>query len=281
MKIKISADSTCDMSPELAERYDINIVPLYILKGDEMLRDTVEITTDDLFKNYEEGNGRCSTSALGIVDYHEVFEQYAHDYDAVFQFIISSDMSACYQNAVLAAQEYENVYVVDSRNLSTGIGHLALEAVRMAGQGRDAREIYKYVLALREKLDVSFVISTLDYLRAGGRCTAVEAIGANLFRIKPCIEVIDGKMTVGKKYRGTMEKVLEQYITDRLQGRDDIRTDKIFITSSSDDPELYEYASEVVSRFVKFDEVFFTRAGCTVASHCGPGTLGILFIKNN
>ena len=235
MKIKISADSTCDLSPELIERYHIGITPLYIIRGEETLRDGIDVRPEELYE-YANATGKlCKTAAVNVSDYLAYFAACREEYDAVIHFTISSDMSACYQNACIAAQEFTNVYPVDSRNLSTGIGHLVLDAAEMAEQGMDAADIASALEKKREKLDVSFVIDTLEYLKRGGRCSALVAMSANLLHLKPCIEVKDGKMGVGHKYRGKLEKCYVQYIEERLKGRDDIDCHRIFITDSGCD----------------------------------------------
>ena len=235
MKIKISADSTCDLSPELIERYHIGITPLYIIRGEETLRDGIDVRPEELYEYANVTGKLCKTAAVNVSDYLAYFAACREEYDAVIHFTISSDMSACYQNACIAAQEFTNVYPVDSRNLSTGIGHLVLDAAEMAEQGMDAADIASALEKKREKLDVSFVIDTLEYLKRGGRCSALVAMSANLLHLKPCIEVKDGKMGVGHKYRGKLEKCYVQYIEERLKGRDDIDCHRIFITDSGCD----------------------------------------------
>ena len=277
MKIKISADSTCDLSPELIERYHIGITPLYIIRGEETLRDGIDVRPEELYE-YANATGKlCKTAAGNVSDYLAYFAACREEYDAVIHFTISSDMSACYQNACIAAQEFTNVYPVDSRNLSTGIGHLVLDAAEMAEQGMDAADIASALEKKREKLDVSFVIDTLEYLKRGGRCSALVAMSANLLHLKPCIEVKDGKMGVGHKYRGKLEKCYVQYIEERLKGRDDIDCHRIFITDSGCDEATWRELERVVRACQPFEEVIHTRAGCTVSNHCGPGCMGILY----
>ena len=277
MKIKISADSTCDLSPELIERYHIGITPLYIIRGEETLRDGIDVRPEELYE-YANATGKlCKTAAVNVSDYLAYFAACREEYDAVIHFTISSDMSGCYQNACIAAKEFTNVYPVDSRNLSTGIGHLVLNAAEMAEQGMDAADIAAALEKKREKLDVSFVIDTLEYLKRGGRCSALVAMSANLLHLKPCIEVKDGKMGVGRKYRGKLEKCYVQYIEDRLKGRDDIDCHRIFITDSGIDEATWRELERVVRACQPFEEVLHTQAGCTVSNHCGPGCRGILY----
>ncbi len=279
MNIKISADSTCDLSPDLIARYDIGISPLYIVRDGESLVDGVDITPDEIYAHVEAGGSMCSTAAVSVYDYVEFFRKELESADAVVHFHISGDMSACYQNACIAAAEVGNVYPVDARNLSTGIGLLVLEAAELARKGElTAQEIQQRMNQRRELLDVSFVVEQLGYLRKGGRCSSVAALGANMLSLRPCIQVKDGKMGVGKKYRGAYQKCLLQYVKERLEGRDDIDPHRIFITESGGfTPEEVAEVAEAVRSYQPFEEVLHTRAGCTVSSHCGPRTLGILY----
>ena len=279
MKIKISADSTCDLSPELIERYHIGITPLYIIRGEETLRDGIDVHPQELYE-YAKATGKlCKTAAVNVSDYLAYFAACREEYDAVIHFTISSDMSACYQNACIAAAEVGNVYPVDSRNLSTGIGLLVLEAAELAREGKlTAREIQQTMEQRRELLDVSFLVERLDYLHKGGRCSSVAALGANVLSLRPCIQVKEGKMGVGKKYRGAYQKCLLQYVKERLEGHDDIDLHRIFVTESGGftAEEVAEIEAAVRS-YQPFEEVLHTRAGCTISSHCGPRTLGILY----
>lgn len=278
MKIKISADSTCDLSPALIEQYNIGITPLYIVSGEETWRDGIDIHPEDLYAHFRTTGKLSQTAAVNVSDYIAYFTECRKDYDAVIHFTISSDMSACYQNARIAAKEVDHIYPVDARNLSTGIGHLVLDAAIMAERGdMDAAEIAATLEQKREKLDVSFVLDTLEYLVAGGRCSSLTAFGANLLGLKPCIEVKDGVMGVGKKYRGKLMKCYVQYIEDRLKGRNDIDCSRIFITDSGLDEETREELERVVRACQPFEHVYRTQAGCTVSNHCGPKCMGILY----
>ena len=254
MNIKISADSTCDLSPELVERYRIGIAPLYIVRDGESLVDGVDITPDEIYDHVAKGGSMCSTAAVSVYDYEEFFRKELESADAVVHFHISGDMSACYQNACIAAAE-------------------------LAQNGQlTAQEIQQRMEQRRELLDVSFLVEQLGYLRKGGRCSSVAALGANMLSLRPCIQVKDGKMGVGKKYRGAYQKCLLQYVKDRLEGRDDIDLRRIFITESGGfTPEEVAEVEAAVRSYQPFEEVLHTRAGCTVSSHCGPRTLGILY----
>ena len=278
MKVRICADSTCDLSPELIAKYDIGITPLYIVKGDDALKDGLEVRPQDIYDYVKSTGKACTTAAVSLGDYIDYFSEQLKSYDAIVHLTISSSMSACYQNLMQAAEEFPGkIFPVDAQNLSTGIGQLALTGAEMAAAGADAADIQAALVAKREKLDVSFVLDTLFYLHKGGRCSGVAALGANLLSLKPCIEVKGGKMGVGKKYRGSLKKSMLAYINDRLVGKDDIDYSRIFITYTDIDPEILSAVREAVAASGPWEEILETMAGCTISSHCGPGCLGVLF----
>ncbi len=279
MSVKITADSTCDLSREWIERYDIEIAPLCVVLDGKAYLDGIEITPDEVFAKAEKSGKIGSTAAVNVEDYREIFQRNLKDHDGLVHFTISSDMSSCYQNACVAASEFENVFVVDSESLSTGIGHLVLDAAEMAEQGASAKEIFDALEEKKKHLDVSFVLNTLAYLRMGGRCSSVAALGANLLGLKPCIEVRNGKMGVGKKYRGQLDHCLQKYVADRLSDAESVDPRRIFITDSGVSDEIFRAVSDEVLRHVPFAQVIHTRAGCTVSNHCGPDCLGILFYR--
>ena len=279
MRVKIISDSTCDLSPELLERYDIAITPLCVIKDGKEFHDGVDITPADIFTHVDGGGELCSTAAVSQFEYTQMFTRYAKEYDEVVQINIGSNFSCCYQNACLAAQEFDNVFVVDSENLSTGQGLLVVSAAKLAQQGVSGIEIAERVRALVPKVEASFLIDRLDYMRKGGRCSTVAALGANLLKLKPCIEVREGKMSVCKKYRGSFEKCIRQYVKERLDGREDIATELVFITHAAADTNVVAAAKEETAQYGSFEEVEETQAGCTVSCHCGPNTLGILFVR--
>ena len=280
MSIKITADSTCDLTPELVERYNVEVFPLTVILNDKSLKDGVDVYADDLYRHVEATGNLPTTSANSVGEYQDRFAVLSAEHEAVIHINISSEFSSCYQNACIAAEEFENVYVVDSRNLSTGHGHVVIEAALAAQRGLSAPEIVDYLNDLTGRVEASFILDQLAYMVKGGRCSTVAALGANLLKLKPCIEVKDGKMGVVKKYRGALAKVLVEYVKDRLDGRDDLIYDRIFITYSSEMPEAVAAVREAVNQYGSFAEVLETRAGCTVCSHCGPDTLGILFIRS-
>ncbi len=280
MKIKISSDSTCDLPKELVEQYDIGIVALHVVKGDDVLSDGIDITPADILDYMVSGAGLCSTSAVSIGEYEDYFAEYLKSYDAVIHLSLSHKFSSCYQNAKLAAASFKNVYVVDTLNLSTGSGHLVLDAALLAKSGMDPAMIAATIAGKTDKVEASFVIDTLKYLHKGGRCSALAALGANILKLKPCIEVVDGAMDVGKKYRGNVDKCLLQYVEDKLKGRSDLDLRRIFITCTADTPqEVVDSVREKVMSLQPFETVLDSRAGCTVTSHCGTRTLGILYFR--
>lgn len=275
--IKITADSTCDLSPELVDKYNITLAPLHVLINDENYLDGVNITPKDIFQYVSVENKNCSTAAINTYEYEQLFKQFSNDYDAVIHISLGMKFSSCFQNATLAAKNFNNVHVVDSQNLSTGSGHLVIEAAELANKGITANEIVAKITALAPEVETSFVIDTMEYLKRGGRCSSLEAFGATLLKIKPSIEVIDGKMEVGKKYRGNQKSSLEKYVKDRLENRPNIDTSRLIITHSECSDEVVEHVKATVSQYKQFDEILVTTAGSTVSTHCGPNTLGILF----
>ena len=280
MPIKITSDSTCDLSKELVEKYDIAILPLTVTLGDRSGFDGIDITPEDIYRYVEETGKLSKTSAAGLIQYQDFFREWREKGYEVIHFNISSEFSSSHQNAYLAAQEIGGVRVVDSRNLSTGQGLTVLQAAEMAKEGASADEIVKTCEEMVGRVEASFVANSIDYLIKGGRCTALAALGANVLQIKPCIEVIDGKMTPGKKYRGKIDRVMRAYVEDRLKERTDIETKRIFITHTRCEQETVDAIYEMIREFQPdIEEILETTAGATVTTHCGPGTLGVLFVR--
>lgn len=279
MNIKIISDSTCDLSPELIRQHDITITPLIVMKNGEEFHDGVTITPSEIFAHVASGGCLCSTAARSVGFYEDIFRTYAKQYDGVLQITISSDFSSSFQNASLAASEFENVRVVDSRNLSTGQGLVVLKACELAKTVSSMDELKRELDAYTSRIEASFVVDKLDYLVKGGRCSSAAALGANLLNLKPCIEVRDGKMIVGKKYRGNFAKCLSNYVKDRLEGREDIEEGTVFITYTQVSQEAHDAVLEAVHTYGHFETIYETIAGCTISCHCGPGTLGILFVR--
>ena len=279
MNIKIISDSTCDLSKELLEKNNITIVPLTVIKDDQAYTDGITITTDEIFAHVDAGGNLCTTTAVSVGEYQEWFEKFANDYDAVVHINISSEFSSRYQNACLAAAEFDNVVAIDSRNLSTGQGLVVLKACELASVVSSKEEMKEKLDAFTPKVEASFLLDRLDYMVKGGRCSAVVALGANLLNLKPCIEVKNGKMSVVKKYRGSYAKCLASYVKDRLSNRDDLNRETLFVTRTPVSDACLEAVENAVNDVADFKNIYWTMAGCTVSCHCGPGTLGVLFVR--
>ena len=280
-KIIITSDSTADLSAELRERYNIKTIPLSITLGGKTYRDGVDITPDDIYEHQSKTGEFPKTAAINVDEAINFFKPFVDDGYKVIHFGISSEMSSSYNNARLAAEELGNVYVIDNKNLSTGSGLLVVAAAEMAQAGKLAEEIVEEVNKLIPCVNASFVIDDLDYLHKGGRCTALEMFGANLLKLKPCIQVKNGKMDVLKKYRGRYADVLKQYVDEQLTDKDDIVADRVFVTHAGCKPEIVDAILAQVKESGIFEEVFLARAGCTVSAHCGANTLGVIFIRKS
>ncbi len=279
MKIKITSDSTCDLSKELIEKYDIGIIPLIIIKDSVEHRDGVDIVPADIFAHVAAGGDLCSTAALGVGEYQDYFSKFTSEYDGVLHINIGSSFSSCYQNACLAAGDYDNVKAVDSMNLSTGQGLVVLKACELAQTCQSLEELHEQVQAFTARVEASFLLDQLKYMVKGGRCSSATALGANLLNLKPCIEVKNGKMSVVKKYRGNYAKCLATYVKDRLTNREDLDKWTLFVTNTPVTDECRKAVADAVASCEPFDNTYWTEAGCTVSCHCGPGTLGVLFVR--
>ena len=275
MKIHFSADSTCDVSPEFLARYPVEILPLAVELEGKFYRDGVDLTPDTIISRVNAGAALPKTSAINVEEYREAFTRALESSDAVIHFNISSDFSSCHQNACIAAEGL-NVWCIDSRNLSTGITMLLAEGFDRAESGMEPEQIAQELRQRVDKVDVSFIVDRLDYLYKGGRCSALAMLGANVLHIRPCIEVKDGKMGVCRKYRGSYERCLRQYIADRMRSKDDVKPRRIFLTHTGVAAQAVEAVREMVLQEVPFAEVYEVRAGCSITSHCGENTFGII-----
>lgn len=277
--IKIITDSTADLPKDLLEKYDIQVVPLSVTLGENTYKDGEEICAQDIFDYYKENKVLPKTSAVSVMEYTEVFTPWVEQGYDVIHFTISSTMSACYQNACIAAVELGHVWAIDSANLSSGIGLQVLMAAELAAKGESAEVIAREINEAKTRVDASFVLNQLEFLHKGGRCSGVAALGANLLKLKPCIEVVDGKMKVGKKHRGSYEKCAVEYVCDRLSGNDNIDTRRIFLTWTGVEDKLLKELVKEIKKAHKFDEIIVNEAGSTITGHCGPGTLGVLYFR--
>ena len=277
--VMITADSTCDLSEELLSRYNVKILPLTILLGEESFLDGAHYTPADMYSCYWEDGTLPKTAAPSLQQLNDFFAPLLAQGYEIVHLDISSELSSTCSNARIVSAELPGVYVVDSRMLSTGVGLLVIEGAECRDKGMSAAQIAEHLTALTEKVDTSFVLDTLEFMWKGGRCSGVAALGANLLKLKPALEMKDGKLGVYKKYRGNINSVYRQYITERLSGKK-VRPGHVFITESGEiDQSVIDELEALVRQLIPVKEIHHTIAGCTVSSHCGPKTLGVLFIN--
>lgn len=280
-KVAIIADTTCDLSIELKERYQIKTFPLHIHLGDKEYSDGVDISPDDIYRWSDENKATPKTSAISPAEATDIVEAALKNAESVICFCISDQMSSTGNVLRLAVQELEaeeKVFVIDSKSLSTGIGLQIIEAAIMAEQGMEAKDIVEKIQNITPRVRASFVVDTLTYLHRGGRCSGLAALAGGALKLHPLISVIDGKMLPGKKYRGKMNRVIIEYVKDMEEELKLAKTDRVFITHSGCDEEIIEAVRAELTALNRFEEILVTRAGSVVTSHCGPGTLGVLFI---
>lgn len=284
-RIILSADSTCDLGDELKARYNVSYYPFHVILEEKDYQDNVDITVREIFAAYYDRKALPRTAAINIGEYVDYFRDWVNEGCDVIHLNLGGAISSAHKNCVLAAEELAEsgapgrVYPIDSFNLSTAIALQVIDAGDMIAAGLPAGEIAERLKANRGNVHASFILDTLDFMRAGGRCSAVAAVSANLLSLKPCIEVdnTDGSMHVGKKYRGSLKKVLVSYVKDKLAQYPNMKKDHIFITYSSIEPEVEALVRETLEAAGGFKEIHSTKASCTIACHCGPNTLGILF----
>jgi len=280
-KLIIASDTSIDLSKELIEKYNITTCPFSVILGEEQYKDGVDITPDDIYAYHDRTGTLGKTAAINVAEAEEFFRSLKeNDDDEVVFFTISKTLSGTNQYASVAAAEVGGVYVIDTKNLSTGGGLSVIKACEMRDSGKTAEEIVDFINnKMVDYVNASFVIDSLEYLHKGGRCSTLAALGANLLKLKPCIEVKNGSMAVGKKYRGKFADVLVEYTQARLEDADNIDLDRVFVTHAGVDMEIVNAVAEQVKKTLPFKEVLITRAGATVSCHCGRNTLGVLFVQ--
>lgn len=278
-KIYITADSTADLSPELLAKFDIKTVPLHIIYDDAEYLDGVDIGPDDIIVKYAESGKLPKTSAVSVGEYLDFFGALTADGSKVVHFSLSSGVSSTYGNACAAAAETEGVSVVDTLLLTSAMGFLILKACEMRDKGYSAEEIVRVTSEMRSKVRCTFILEKLDFMAKGGRCSSVAAFGANILGIKPAIGMTDGKLGVGKKYRGKIASCRLQYVTDQLDCDDFDRNTAFFTSSPGVSEEQKNDLLREIKKLGKFENVYVTTAGCTVTSHCGAGCIGVLVLK--
>jgi len=279
-KIILSADRTCDIGPELQEKYSVNLISYSITLNDKKYMDSVDIFPDDLYEVFRKDGTLPKTSAINPSEYIDYFKQWTDEGYEVIHITLSSAVTSSYQSCLLAAAELSGVHIIDSRNVSSAIALLVIEAGERIAKGMPAEQIVEEVSALRTKSHCSFVLETLDFMKAGGRCSGVAALAAGVLGLKVCIEVNNetGELRASKKYRGNMDKVLSQYVKEQLE-KYDINPERMYITHSGVSEERLAAVKKQVEETGIFKNIYTSRASCTISTHCGPGTLGVLFME--
>lgn len=282
MRVRITTDSPADLPESLCKTYGFKTVPLHVILGDDCFEDGINVSTDDIYNYYSQNKVLPKTSAVSISEYTSFFEKLTKNGEAVVHFSLSSGISSSYQNAVIAAQSFENVYVIDSKSLSTGMALIMLKAFSMSVNGMQAKEIAQESEKLVSKIKTSFIISNLEFLHKGGRCSGVATFGANILGIKPSIVADEeGKLVVDKKYRGKFDNCISQYISD-LIAENKSKTDTDFAVIVSTDgvsDEQILAAKKQILKEIPFKEIIVAKAGCTITSHCGKGTFSFMFLE--
>ncbi|MDF2675630.1 MAG: fatty acid-binding protein DegV [Clostridiales bacterium] len=278
-EVKVFTDSTCDLTRDIINTYDISVVPLYVGFDNGTYRDGVDITAGDLFKMVDECGKLPKTAAPSPNDFYNEFKPFVEQGKDIVYIGLSSSLSSTLQNAIIAANEFPEgrVEIVDSMNLSTGIGILVLKACDFAKAGMNAHEIAREIQMRVPKVKTAFVIDTLDYLYMGGRCSSLQNFMSGVFKIKPIVKVVDGKMILGEKARGKMERALNVMLDNVLVDKYNIDWDRIIVTHSVGNTDS-DYLKGKLEENMKVKEVIITAAGCVISSHCGPNTIGIIYL---
>ena len=284
MSVKIIADSTCDLSKDLLEKYDISVLPLHIVLGDKEYKDGLEISPDEIYEWSNTNKEAPKTSAAAISDTIDIYSKYLKSYDEIICFSISGQMSTTVNVMRMAAEELDSedkIHIIDSENLSTGGGLLVIEAAIMAKEGKSGIEIIESINELKPFVRASFIVDTLTFLHRGGRCSGVAALAGGALKLHPKIVVENGGMKPDKKYRGKMNSAILSYVKDLEPQIKNAKNNRVFITHSGCEEEIIESVRQYLSELGHFEEILITRAGGVISSHCGPGTLGVLFIENH
>lgn len=279
-KIKLFTDSTCDLTDEILKKYDISFVPLYVHFNEDAFKDRIEINTNELYQKVEEYGVLPMTAAPSPGDFYNAFKPYVEEGYEILYIGISSLISSTVQNAAIARGDFEDarIELVDTYNLSNGLGLLLLKAADLIGQGMTLEETAEALRAMTPKLRTSFVVDTLDYLYKGGRCSAVQHFFSSLLKIRPIIKIEEGKMAVGEKVRGKMEKALDLMVEDVLSRKGRIDSNRIFLPHSMAQDSV-DYVSSILNKELDNPEIIVCGTGCVVSSHCGKGTLGIIYME--
>ena len=275
----VTTDSSADLSPALLQELSVEQIPLTIILGGTPRQDGLEINPEDIFQHVSQGGDTPTTSAISIGEYQALFSRLSPQYDTVIHINIGSGFSSCHASAKVAAGDFDNVYVVDSRSLSTGQGAVVLEACRLVKEGVPAPEIAQRLEKFSNEIVFSFILDQLTYLRKGGRCSGVVALGANLLQLKPVITLKDNALGVGKKYRGGFEKILPNYLKDQIKGHPSLDPQGVYLVSAGCSQAVVDLAVQEITSLTGYPPCGIFTAGCTIFSHCGPNTLGLALLR--
>lgn len=277
--VKIFTDSTSDLTPEILKSLDISVVPLYVNFEEHSFIDGVNITTKELYEKVEEYGKLPKTAASSPADFHDAFKPFIDEGKDIVFIGLSSQLSSHLQNAFIAASEFPEgrIHIIDSLNLSSAIGLLVMKAVDFAEKGMTACEVAEKIRQLIPKVRTAFVIDNLDYLHKGGRCSAIQSFVGGVLKVRPIVKVVDGKMILGQKLMGKREKALNTMLNNVIKDKDIIDPDRVIVTHSISDDS--DYLKTELSKNINVKEIIVTQAGCVISSHCGPNTIGILYIE--
>lgn len=281
--VKIISDSTCDLSPALCAQYGVEVLPLHIILGADDRLDGVDVTPDDIYRWSDENKSTPKTSTISVSEAKRAFRPHVENGDDILCFSVSSSLSATYQNLCLAAKalDHNRIRIIDSRNLSNGVGLMVLEAAQMAAQGCGLDEITAHINSLIPCVRISFVVDTLTYLHRGGRCSGITALAGSALRLHPCIAVTDGRLAPTTKYRGAMPRVIDKYMQDLLPALRQANPRRVFLVHSSSDEATLDSARAQLESLGLFEEIIIARAGSVISSHCGPGAFGVAYIAGS
>lgn len=277
--IIIAAESTADLSPTLIEQFHIHVLRHGVRLGEAQFRDGLDVTPEAVFAYYRETGKLPKTYSVNVAEYEAFFKEKTESGSAVILFTVGSALSSSYQNARIAAESFQNVYVVDSQNLSVGIALLILAACDMVREELDAAAIYEHCCAMRQRVDMTFVVSDIEFLKNGGRCSAMAALGANLLQLKPCLLVRSGKVQVGKNYRGRLAKVHPEYLRERMGNGSDIDSRRAILVHTNLDEKSVQSYCDMIRSLVPLEELYVTRAGCSISTNCGYDSIGLAFLR--
>lgn len=280
-KVKITVESGADLSPELLARFNVISIPVYVIIGNKSYHDVSDISPNEMFNLVENSNLSATTSAPSEYDYYQTFSKIHEEGWDIVHVSTTGAASVCYQNALNAGKRVGNVWVVDSRNATSGVALLALQASEWAAQGMPAEKIYTDLSKLTPNVEFSCILDSLSYVLKGGRLGSLVAKGVEILQLKPCIELRNGKLSLGRKYRGKLDSVIMQYVRDRLENRGDIDLKRIFVANSLVNKTLITNIVELVKSLQPFEEILVADIGCAISCHAGPNAIGVIFLRKS